>query len=79
MMPMGKKLQDTIILHARINPREICFLTDILEGYPGFVLMRTDDAKKGLIQFWIAPDFQVEVMEILNDLKDRLNLVFLEK
>ncbi len=75
---MPNSPHDTIVLHARVNPREICYLTDILEGYPGYVLMRTDDAKKGLVQFWIAPDFYVDVMEILEDLKSSINLVYLD-
>ncbi len=75
---MSSAPRDTIVRRCRINPHEICFLSDILEGYPGFVLMRTDDSKKGLVQFWIAPDFYNEVMEILNDLKDQINLTFLD-
>ena len=75
---MTNSPHDTILIRARVNPREICYLTDILEGYPGYVVMRTENVKKGLIQFWIAPDFYDDVIEILDDLKEEINLVFLE-
>ena len=78
-IPLPEPPQDTITLHCRMNPREIAFVTSVLEGYPGYALLRTIDRKKGIIDFWIAPDYYQEVREILDEIKDEINLVILEQ
>jgi len=64
--------RDTITLRLLVNPREIAYLSGIFEAYPGFAMIRTDDAKTGEIRLWIAPDFYQETMDILAGLKEEL-------
>ncbi|MFB3897379.1 MAG: DUF4911 domain-containing protein [bacterium] len=68
---------DTISIHCQINPREIGYINNIFEGYPGFAVVRTNNAKLGLIELWIAPDFYREVTEILSDLSQSIYLKIL--
>jgi hypothetical protein len=65
---------DTISIHCQINPREIGFINNLFEGYPGFAVVRTNNAQLGLIELWVAPDFYQEVIEILNDLSQSIYL-----
>ncbi|MCX7918649.1 MAG: DUF4911 domain-containing protein [bacterium] len=69
---------NTITIRCQINPREIGYLNNIFEGYPGFAVVRTDDAKLGLIQLWVSPDFYPEVIEILHDLSNSLYLKIID-
>ena len=77
--PLPKPPENTITLHCRMNPREIAFVTCVLEGYPGYALLRTIDQKKGLVDFWIAPDYYQDVREILDEIKNEINLTVLEE
>jgi len=70
---------DTVTIRCQINPREIGFINHIVEAYPGFAVVRTDDAKLGLIQLWVSPDFYSEVKEILADLTNSIYLKILEE
>jgi hypothetical protein len=65
-------LMDTVTIRCQVNPREIGFINHIFESYPGFAVVRTDDAKLGLIQIWASPDFYAEVKEIINDLANSI-------
>ena len=71
--------KDTFTIYLQINPRELAYLTSIFEAYPGYALIRTDDAKKGLICLWVAPDFMNEVREILAELKQEITFTELDK
>jgi len=70
---------NTISIHCQINPREIGYINNIFEGYPGFAVVRTDDAKLGLIQLWVSPDFHPEVKQILADLSNSFYLKILDE
>ncbi|MDI6782558.1 MAG: DUF4911 domain-containing protein [bacterium] len=65
---------DTKTIRCQINPREIGFINHVFEAYPGFAVIRTDDAKLGLIQLWVSPDFYDEVKDILADLANSIYL-----
>ena len=46
----------------------------ILEAYDGMAVMRTLDPGEGVVELMIAPDFEREVGEILNSLKNEMHL-----
>jgi hypothetical protein len=71
--------RDTFTIYLQINPRELAYLTSIFESYPGYALIRTDDAKKGIICLWVAPDFMPEVREILAELKQEMPFTEVDK
>jgi hypothetical protein len=59
---------DTLSLFIQIPPEEIAFLSFILESYEGVAIARTIDPHKGLMELMVAPDYQEEMREILQDL-----------
>jgi hypothetical protein len=59
---------DTISLVIQIPSEEIAFLSFILESYEGVAIARTVDPLQGLVELMIAPDYQEEMREILQDL-----------
>jgi hypothetical protein len=70
--------QDTISIEAKIDPREIAFVNSIASAYEGLMVLRTIDAKRGLVEFWVSPDFEQEVRDILRDLADQTGLMILQ-
>jgi hypothetical protein len=70
---------DTITYRARINPLEIGFLNSIIESYDGIAVVRTLHAPSGIVELWIAPDFEDLVNEIMHDLADDIGLFYLYK
>lgn len=72
-------MRDTITIRCQVNPREIGFINHIFESYPGFAVVRTDDAKLGFIQLWVSSDFYTEVKEILDDLANSVYIKILHE
>lgn len=67
--------RDTITINATIDPpSEIAFVNSIIVAYEGVFVLRTIDAKVGLVEFWISPDFEPEAREIIEDLKKSIGI-----
>ena len=65
---------DTIQEYFRIDKKNIAFLKFILEAYEGMAVMRTLNAREAVIELMIAPDFKKDVEEILDNLRDEVEL-----
>jgi hypothetical protein len=61
---------DTISLILQIPPREIAYLTFILESYEGVAAIRTIDPREGIVELMVSPSYQEETREILKDLAE---------
>ena len=77
MIQKNQKKNDEFIFQTRkqfyrIHRHRICFVRFILESYEGIALMRTIDAKKGLVEIMTAPGCEDEVDAILHDLKQSI-------
>lgn len=59
---------DTINLLIQIPPREIAFLTFVLESYEGVASMRTVDPGKGIVELMVPPHQREEIKKILESL-----------
>ena len=59
---------DTISLMIRIPPREIAYLSFVLESYEGVAAMRTVDPGRGIGEVMVPPSYEKELGEILVDL-----------
>ena len=59
---------DTISLMIRIPPREIAYLSFVLESYEGVAAMRTVDPGRGIVEVMVPPSYEKELGEILVDL-----------
>jgi hypothetical protein len=62
---------DTFSILIQIHPEEIAFLSFILESYEGVAIAQTIDPVQGLMELMVAPDYQEEVREILQDLSQQ--------
>ncbi|KPA08939.1 hypothetical protein MHK_010858 [Candidatus Magnetomorum sp. HK-1] len=61
--------------YYRINRNQICFVRFILEAYEGIALMRTINAKKGIIEIMTAPGCENDVDEILHSLSQSIKMI----
>lgn len=52
----------------RIPPREIAYLSFVLESYEGVAVMRTVDPGRGIVEVMVPPSYEEEIEEILADL-----------
>ena len=68
---------DTIAILIQIPPREIAFLTFLLESYEGVTSMRTIDPQKGIMELMVPPHQKEEVKEILYSLARELPIRYL--
>lgn len=59
---------DTISILLQIPPREIAYLTFILESYEGVAIMKTIDPREGIIELMVPSHYQEEIREILQDI-----------
>jgi hypothetical protein len=59
---------DTISLFIQIPPREIAYLTFVLESYEGVAAIRTVNPRKGIVELMVSPSYQEEIWEILKSL-----------
>ncbi|MBI4620644.1 MAG: DUF4911 domain-containing protein [Desulfobacterales bacterium] len=64
----------TIQRYFRVQRKNIAFIKFILEAYDGMAVMRTLESHEGVIELMIAPDFEREVTEILDNLRDEFEV-----
>ncbi|MFH0925452.1 MAG: DUF4911 domain-containing protein [bacterium] len=67
---------DELTLHVKVNPKEICFLSNVIESYEVFGIVRTINPKSGLIEILISPDFIEEIHNLLDDLKQSMDIQY---
>ncbi len=56
-------------LQVKINRAEINYLRITVESYDGMALVRTIDPSEGLVELFIAPGCEDQVLELLEALK----------
>jgi hypothetical protein len=56
----------------KLKTKDIVFVQFIIEGYEGLATVTTIDNQKAIIQVSIMPDFESDVMCILESLKKQL-------
>jgi len=65
---------DTVTIRGRVRPADIGFLDATLEAYEGVAVIRTNDRKAGLVEFWVAPDFLDDFRRIMDNLAEEVDL-----
>lgn len=58
----------------KLKAKDIVFVQFIIEGYEGLATVTTIDPRTAIIQIAIMPDFEAEVMGILENLKEKVTL-----
>ena len=68
---------ETISVLIRIPPREIAFLTFILESYEGIAVIRTLNSNEGIVELMVSPQQINELRDILRDLEREFTIDYL--
>lgn len=53
---------------------KIGYLTSLLEAHEGVGQIRTLDKSRGIIEFWIMPDFATDFANLLDSVRDEVKL-----
>lgn len=69
---------DTVSRIARVDKKDICYLTGLFEAYEGLAVIRTIDAQKGLLAFWISPEFTRDVLTISRHLMEEMEFAWID-
>lgn len=73
LLPPDKALKYQVIL--KLSPRDIDFLTRIMEGFDGIGMVSTVDSSLGLVVVWVTPDTRDEVLKVLEYFPRPLELI----
>lgn len=60
---------ETTKRYYRVDRREIAYLRFIFEAYDGIAVVKTVDARKGIVALHVAPGCDDDVEYVLQDLK----------
>lgn len=60
---------------AKVDPSKIGFLVSLIEAYDGLAVLRTKDAARGIVEFWISPMMQQDFESFLTWARPELGLV----
>ncbi len=47
--------EDCVIIPGRLPSKEICFINSLLDDHEGMVVVRTESAEEGRMEYWISP------------------------
>ena len=70
---------DCLRIEAEIDPRDICFLNGVLEGYDSMGVLRTLDSSRGLVEILASPCYQDEIYKLLNSLQAEMPIKFIRR
>lgn len=65
---------DTITYRGVVDGSQIGYLNSIIDSYDGIAAVRTMNGPAGLIELWIAPQFEELVNAIMRDIADEIGL-----
>jgi hypothetical protein len=65
-------LLSAALKYYRIDRRQIAFLKFIIEAYEGIAMLRTVDAKAGIVALHIPPGCEPDTEQLLESLKDQM-------
>ena len=66
---------ETIQKYFKVDKKNIAFLKFVLEAYDGMAVIRTLNPREGVIELMIAPDFEKDVENILDSLRDEVEIL----
>jgi len=52
----------------KVDPKDIMFVSNILMGYDGMVLLKTISEKDGIVELMVSPGCEEQVIQIINSL-----------
>lgn len=66
---------DRSMIYASVDPARIADVNWIMEGYEYLALVGTVDGKAGIVKFYVTPDTYDDVMEILENMPFRVEIL----
>lgn len=63
------------IIYAQVEPARIADVNWIMEGYEHLGLVGTVDGKAGIVKFYVTPDTWYDVLEILENMPFRVEIL----
>lgn len=60
---------------AQVDPSKIGLLVSLIEAYDGLAVLRTKDAVRGIVEFWISRMMQQDFESFLTAARQDLGLV----
>jgi len=63
-----------LTLYFLVPPSEIGYVGFIVHAYEGLAVVRTLDAKRGLIEMLVSPDFEAELRALLKEMAKEVSL-----
>lgn len=61
-----------LTLYFMVPPSEIGYIGFIIHAYEGLAVVRTLDAKRGIIEMLAAPDFEAELRALLHEMAEEV-------
>jgi hypothetical protein len=71
-MPGVNRSMETIKRYFRVERKEIAYMRFVLEAYDGIAVLKTLDAKTGLVVLLIAPGCEPDVETVVTDLQKKI-------
>ncbi len=59
---------DHTVIKAKVNPRDIAFLVQVMEGHGHIGVVKTTNPKAGDVELLVTPDTYAEALRILQNL-----------
>jgi len=69
-----KTREDCIIIPGRLPRDEIGFINALLDDHEGMVVVRTEEAEEGRMEYWVSPDMVDEFMEFVEYVRKNLGI-----
>lgn len=69
-----KKNEDCIILPGRLPTHEIGFINALLDDHEGMLVVRTEKAEEGRMEYWVSPDMLDEFMDFVEYVRKNLGI-----
>jgi len=65
---------NTLTIRGRIRPSDIAFLNATLGCFEDVAIVRTNDRKAGLVEFWVSPNYLEEFKRLIDDLSSEIDI-----
>lgn len=65
---------DTYSVFLRLNRKEIAYFKFIIESHEGIAVVRTKDPKEAIVELMIAPGWEREVQEVIENLRKEISI-----
>ncbi|NPU98069.1 MAG: hypothetical protein HPY51_12745 [Candidatus Omnitrophica bacterium] len=61
---------ECVIIPGRLPKNEIAFVNAVLDDMEGMVVVRTEEAEEGRMEYWVAPGFVEEFREFASIMRE---------